>query len=216
VHLNKIKQKKAAIELSIGTVVVIVLAMAMLILGLVLVRSIFTLGTESVDTLSEKVKGEITSIFTEEGSKIAIRLGSNRLAKIESGTNDFGIAIGAKTSTGDPANQKNLRYALELLTNNDCSGFSTSEGDNYLLDHDFKNGARIGNNFATDKKRFEDEAAENGYVRLIFDIPKGTAECTQKIKIHTYDDDTCPQGGTCNEIESLTFTVQVVSGGIFS
>jgi len=216
VQLTKIKQKKAAIELSIGTVVVIVLAMAMLILGLVLVRSIFSLGTESVDTLSEKVKGEITSIFTEEGSKIAIRLGSNRIAKIESGTNDFGIALGAKTNSGDPASSKNLQYALEL-TNTGCPGFGTSDGSDFVLDHDFKNGpSTFGINKGTDKTRFEDEAAENGYVRLIFDIPDGTAECTQKIKIHTYDDDSCPPGGPCNEIESLTFTVQVVSGGIFS
>ena len=67
--LNKfspMKNKKAAIELSIGTVVIIVLAMTMLIMGVVLVRNIFSGATSSVDTLNDKVKGEITSLFSEE------------------------------------------------------------------------------------------------------------------------------------------------------
>ena len=53
--------KRAAIELSIGTVIIIVLAMSMLILGIVLIRSIFTGATESVNTINEKDKNQITN-----------------------------------------------------------------------------------------------------------------------------------------------------------
>ena len=63
--LTKIKNKKAAIELSIGTVVIIVLAMSMLILGLVLIRNIFTGATESVDQINDNVRSEIIKLFQE-------------------------------------------------------------------------------------------------------------------------------------------------------
>lgn len=204
-RLTKI-QKKAAIELSIGTVVIIVLAMTMLILGLVLVRSIFTGATESVTTLNEKVKGEITGLFAEEGTKIGIRLGSDKLAKIEQGTQDFGIAIGATTSTGGGASEKLLKYRLEL-TNVDCPGFAN--GNIKILDHPFT--STLNSNPATQELSFEDTEGSNGYVRLVFSIPDGTEECTQRIKIHTYDLDSRP-----DEIASASFRVQIISGGIFS
>ena len=41
-ELKKISQKKGAIELSMTTIVILVLAMSMLILGLVLIKAIFT------------------------------------------------------------------------------------------------------------------------------------------------------------------------------
>ncbi|MFH1425640.1 MAG: hypothetical protein ABIG28_02855 [archaeon] len=199
-HLPKLKQKKAAIELSVGTIVIIVLAMIMLTMGIVLVTKIMKVGTESVDTLSEKVKGEIDGIFAEEGSKVAIRLGSDKIAKIEQGTNGFGIAVGATTRNKDAVTSDNLKYWLELTNNgDDCSGFDASPG--YILDHPFSSRK-------TNKYNFEDTDGETGYVRLVFNIPDGAGECTQRIKIHTED--------TAGEIVSASFRVQIVSGGIFS
>ena len=58
--------KRGAIELSIGTVVIIVLAMTMLILGLVLVRTIFSGATTSVDNINSQVQNEINKIFGED------------------------------------------------------------------------------------------------------------------------------------------------------
>ena len=49
------KNRDGALELSIGTIVVIVIGMSMLVLGLVLVRTIFTGSTESVKVLNEGV-----------------------------------------------------------------------------------------------------------------------------------------------------------------
>ena len=50
--LNLMRKKKAAIELSVGTIVVIVLAMSMLILGLVLIRNIFKGSIDNFDALN--------------------------------------------------------------------------------------------------------------------------------------------------------------------
>src|SRR3990167_4325944 len=61
--LSKIKSlnKKAALELSIGTIVILVLAMSMLILGLVLVRTIFTGAKYNVETMNDKVRDQINA-----------------------------------------------------------------------------------------------------------------------------------------------------------
>jgi len=208
-QLSKIKQKRAAIELSIGTIVIIVIAMTMLILGVLLVRNIFTGATDSVDSLNDKVKAEITNLFTEETAKIALRIPADRIVKVKSGSDDFGMAFGAQTKNG--ANIENsptgnwLRYWIEKTNNGpQCSGIS-------ILDHDFGNGDKAPTNGGPQYSQgydFEDTESENGYVRLVYDIPDGTEECTQRYKIHVT--------GNGGEVASASFRVQISSGGIFS
>ena len=52
--------------MSVGTIVTIVLLMAMLVLGLVLVRTIFTGSTENIKDIDRKVKDQITKLFAEK------------------------------------------------------------------------------------------------------------------------------------------------------
>jgi len=88
-------RKKGAMELSIGTVVIIVLAMAMLILGLVLVRSIFSGAKYNIEKMNEKVEGEINKLFVED--KRAVLYLPNRLAEIKQG-DPYGIAFGIQNA----------------------------------------------------------------------------------------------------------------------
>ncbi len=191
------KTKKAAIELSIGTVVIIVLAMSMLILGLVLIRNIFGGATDSVDALNDGVRSEITSLFAEESSKIAIKLGAGKLAKIPQGTQGFGIAFGARTDNGEAVSNTNLRYKLEKTNENDrnCEGIQ-------ILDHTF-----VGNSVGP--YQFEDTEADNGFVVLVFNIREDAPECTQRYRLTTIG-----EGG--EQIAQASFRVQIETGGIFS
>ena len=66
------KNKKGAIELSIGTIVIVVLAMSMLILGLMLVRSIFSGSTDAVESINKAVVDQINQIFTKSDNRLAI------------------------------------------------------------------------------------------------------------------------------------------------
>ena len=75
--------KKAALELSIGTVVIIVLAMSMLILGLVLIGNIFEGADESVNVLNDKVLNAMSSLFTDEGEDVIVKLGPDQTAKLK-------------------------------------------------------------------------------------------------------------------------------------
>ena len=58
-------EKKGAMELSIGTIVVIVLAMSMLILGMVLLKNIMEGTTEVADMGLDQVKDQVSKMYGE-------------------------------------------------------------------------------------------------------------------------------------------------------
>lgn len=91
--MRNVRAKKGAIELSIGTIVVIVLAMTMLILGIVLVRSIFTGAKYNVDQMNDKVRDEIGKLFVED-KKTVVYL-PNQIASIQQ-NEQWGVAFAIK------------------------------------------------------------------------------------------------------------------------
>jgi len=109
--------KKGAIELSMTTVVVIVLAMSMLILGLVLIRTIFTGATQNVVSINENVKAQIDKLFTEENQVTALYL-STGIAEIKQGE-AYGIGF-AVTNTYSGNNPSNVTYGVAPQGTSDC------------------------------------------------------------------------------------------------
>ncbi|MAG02835.1 hypothetical protein CMI42_05855 [Candidatus Pacearchaeota archaeon] len=93
--LKKINSKRAALELSIGTIVILVLAMSMLILGLILVRTIFTGAKYNVETMNKKVEAEIGKLFVED-QRVVLYL-PNREAQIKQGE-PYGLGFGIQNS----------------------------------------------------------------------------------------------------------------------
>ena len=95
------KDKKAAIELSIGTVVIIVLAISMLILGVILIRSIFASSTDNVKQIDRGVKNAITKLFSENNEKKVVLYPESHIIKLKQGATDEGFAISIRnTDTG--------------------------------------------------------------------------------------------------------------------
>lgn len=84
---------RGAIEMSIGTIVTIVLAMSMLILGMVLVKNIFSGSSDNVLQMNDQVKDQINKLFTED-KKTVIYL-SNQIAQIEQNEN-WGVGFAIK------------------------------------------------------------------------------------------------------------------------
>ena len=64
----KIKNKKGAIELSVGTIIIIVLGVTMLILGMVLVRNIMCNTIALTTEVNSKVTDELNRYFGDSGS----------------------------------------------------------------------------------------------------------------------------------------------------
>lgn len=104
--------KKAAVELSIGTIVIIVLAMSMLILGLVLIRGIFRGATDNVDQINEKVREEIKNLFVDEDERAVLKL-TESTAKVEQGS-EFGIAFGVRNTDRATVGSQNFQYVTVL------------------------------------------------------------------------------------------------------
>lgn len=199
-----ITNKKAAFELSITTMIVIVLAVVMLIMGLILIRNIFGGATESIDTLSEKTRAEINKIFTDENKKIVVFLGQDKTAKIKAGTENFGIAIGAKSVTGSKVEDySDLQYKLMLddATRENC--FNTiGQSQTTSL---FKQNLDEWLNFDA----FQGDSAQ-AIVQM--GIPEGTTLCTQKVNILVRDRSVNTEGEI---VGGDFFIVQIIRKGVF-
>jgi len=68
--------------MSIGTIVAIVLFMVVMVLGLMLVRTIFTGSVENVKSIDQAVKNEINKLFAEDDSRKIIIYPSTRQVSI--------------------------------------------------------------------------------------------------------------------------------------
>lgn len=75
-----INNRKAAMEMSVGTLVTIVLLMVVLVLGVVLIRSIFSGSQDAVEQINSQVIDEINKVFEQEGSKISVAPSSRSIS----------------------------------------------------------------------------------------------------------------------------------------
>jgi len=101
--------KRAAIELSIGTIVIIVLAMSMLVLGLVLIQTIFSGAKYNVEQMNDKVREEINKLFVED-KKTVIYL-PNQKATIKQ-NEEWGVAFAIKNLARGTAEASRFNYDI--------------------------------------------------------------------------------------------------------
>lgn len=122
---------KGALELSIGTIVIIVIAMSMLILGLVLVRTIFTGAQYNVDQLNKNVEAEINKLFNERGGRTFIYLPDNQ-AEVKKG-DSFGVAFGIKNDVQGESTAGKFVYNIKATSVQTGCRLSLQQADSYLI-----------------------------------------------------------------------------------
>src|SRR3989344_2767489 len=172
------KSKKAAMEMSVGTVVTIVLLMVVLGLGIFLIQKIFGGATDSVDVINEKVMNELNDVLSKEGAKVVVKLGSNKMAKIKEGTVDFGIAIGSQTEDGTAASRERLEYQIQVSRESeDCVQILGALAVEDLVDQ------KVGDAW----NKFDGYEGKSAFAIISFDIPEATARCSQKFTIDVRD-----------------------------
>jgi hypothetical protein len=125
--------KKAAIELSIGTIVIVVLAMSMLILGIILVRNIFSGTTEAVDSINKGVINEINNMFTKSDAKLGIAPSTRSITLVQ-GDQAKGFAFSVRNN--DLATQRftwavNLDEDYNIRTK--CPGLTARDANSWLI-----------------------------------------------------------------------------------
>lgn len=86
------KTKRGAIELSISTIVIVVLAMSMLILGLVLIKTIFSGSVSVAEMTNDQLKNQVSQLFGED-KKLVIYPDSRQIEVEQGQVNGFGIGI---------------------------------------------------------------------------------------------------------------------------
>lgn len=105
------RRNKGAIELSVGTIVIIVLAMMMLMGGILLIRNIFSSSTNVVDITDQKVRDEISKLFTED-KRTVVYLG-NKKAEIEQ-NEEWGVAFAVKNLAKGTAESGKFKYEVKV------------------------------------------------------------------------------------------------------
>jgi len=185
-------------ELSMSTIVVLVLAMTMLILGLVLVRSIFKGATESVNNINDKVKGEISSLFVDETSKLVVNLGADRTARIKADTQNFGISFAARTNDGSAVTPDRMKFKLSL---DESSRKNCVKEIGVKATEEFFQQS-IGTNI-----EFGGFEGDTAFAIFQVDIPDATSLCSQKVYIDVTDN--------TEVVGRTTVIIQVVRKGFF-
>ena len=194
-QLRKIN-KTGAVELSIGTIVIIVLAMAMLILGIILVRNIFSGATESVDEINAGVLAEINKLFADEKERVIIKLTDNT-ATVDQGS-ELKIAFGVRNVKTATTNSENFNYEVELADNNikQSCDVSAQQAESWVR-------------FSTGQIAIA--PGEIGGELINIQIPEESPLCTTKYRLIIWE-----QGKTkADPYTSSPFFVKIESGGIF-
>jgi hypothetical protein len=121
------QNKKAAIELSIGTIVIIVLAMSMLILGLILVNKIFFGATDAAELINQNVKAQINKLFNDNQDRTVVFLPDN-LATVKKGSS-YNVRFAIRNvNTGSSVTGEAQEFTYEVTVGepaSDCPGGTT-------------------------------------------------------------------------------------------
>jgi hypothetical protein len=187
-----IKNKKAAMEMSVGTIVTIVLLMTVLVLGLVLVQTIFQGATESVDSINDQIRGEIDNLFNTENSDVIVSLGTKHSASVKQGTDNFGFVFGF--SPDDPSVLNDCTYDISAKTGGDfCNEDSTLDVEKWIITG------------ITDIE-FDESGSNAAYALVKMKIPETTPICLQRFNIKI----------DCNgDLQTSYFDISIIKKGLF-
>ncbi|MFA5953814.1 MAG: hypothetical protein WC812_04440 [Candidatus Pacearchaeota archaeon] len=128
------KNKKAAMEMSMGTIVTIILLVVLLVLGIFFIQRIFSSGTNAIDQIDSQVQSEINKIFTEEGKTLAI-YPSSRQITLKTGDDPKGFAFSYKNDINEKQIFEYTVYAEKNFdyTTKCGSGFTEAQANGFLV-----------------------------------------------------------------------------------
>ena len=178
------KSKKAAMEMSVGTIVTIVLLMSVLVLGIFLVQKVFRSGTNAIDSIDNQVQSEISKLFAEEDLRLVVYPPARDIT-IKKGDDPKGFAFSVKNKDVESADFTYEVFAEPTFdfTGRCGSTFSESKANSYLL---------------TNTGSFSlGPGSSMGLPELIkFLIPESAAPCTIPYKIQVTTSQGVPYDGT--------------------
>lgn len=122
------KNKKAAMEMSMGTIVTIILLVVVLVLGIFFIQRIFGTGTDAIDQIDTQVQNEINKLFTEEGKRVVVYPNSREITIKQGDSGGFGFSIkNVESYTAD------FTYEVEVLEIAQNCELSTTQAENLII-----------------------------------------------------------------------------------
>jgi len=179
--------KKGAIELSITTIIIVVVGVTLLILGLVLVKNIFSGTTKAVDILNDKTISTMAQMFGDETSDVIVKLGADKTVPVQPEKRS-NVIILARTLDGTTATQDRLKatFTLDPANGNNC------------LSPGILGEVRTKKLFVTpinQPQPFDYASGSVAGISFEISIPKGTPTCTQKVRVVVTDTTTNSEVG---------------------
>ncbi len=124
-----VRNKKAAMELSIGTIVIIVLAVIMLIFGVFWVRKIMCSGIVITEDITEGVENEIKSLFNVDDYGVkCMGEGGEEVKLGDGGRRQIPCII--KTD-------ETMEYELKIKSIESLKGVSSNSVQKWIIDEDW-------------------------------------------------------------------------------
>jgi hypothetical protein len=163
-------------EMSVGTIVTIVLLVSVLILGIVLIKNIFTSAKGVVDLTDQQLRDEINKLFSEE-SKMSIYPGT-RLVEIKQESTD-GVGIGIRNLLTGASGDKTFSYVVTVSD----ADLSTKCGIDQQTAESWIATGRTEENIPIPSGDFSTQ-------KVLFEIPTGAPLCTIRFRINVQADGT--------------------------
>ncbi len=168
------KNRRAAMEMSVGTIVTIVLLVTVLILGVVLIKNIFTSAKRVVDLTDEQLTNEVNKLFSEE-SKVSI-YPSTRFIQIKQEDTD-GVGLGIKNLLTGASGSKKFSYTVSVSDADIQSkcGIDAATAEKWIVT------GRAEENIAI-------ASGDSSVQRVMFNIPVGAPLCTIRFRVNVEAD----------------------------
>ena len=169
--------KKGAMEMSIGTIVVIVLSMSMLILGMVLIKNIMGGANQLIDTSHAQTLSKLNELYGSD-EKVVILPVSRKIEVKQDKPMNF--AIGIKNRLSNEGSSAEFGYEVSIANSEavieDCQ-VSASEIMSFI-------------SAGTEKESGITLATGESYVSdVMFETTKGDPLCTVKFRIEVSAND---------------------------
>jgi hypothetical protein len=169
----KIEDKRAAIEMSIGTIVTIVLSISFLVVGIFLISKISTSATSVVDLTDTQLRDQVNKLFSTD-TKLAI-YPQTGMQSIKQDATD-GVGIGIKNLLTGTAGTTTFSYTVNATDTSNC-GISPSEVEAWIVTGKSDSGIPIASGDIYRDK-------------ILFKIPLGAPLCVAKFRINVNEGNT--------------------------
>ena len=172
----KMKSKRAAMEMSVGTMVTIVLLMIVLVLGIFFIQKIFKVATGAVDLTEQQLRDQLQKTWGSDNDRISI-YPETRLIEIKQDSTD-GVGFGIRNLITGASGSAPFSYRVAVSDpdiETKCS-VDAEDAEAWIVTGRAEENIPIpSGDFAVQK--------------TLFEIPVGSPLCTIRFRIYVNDGD---------------------------